>query len=123
LLKKETWARCLIEENRNRVQPDLIFISKKNRELAQGDWIRGVPDLLAEIVSKNSFHLDTVEKKELYERYGVKEYWIVLPEYATVEVYFLEDNHYKLFSTAADHQIIHAGLLNGLAFSVDQLFE
>jgi Uma2 family endonuclease len=113
----------IFEENLNRVQPDLIFISKENREIANGDWIRGVPDLLAEIVSKSSVHLDTTEKKELYERYGVKEYWIVLPEYARVEVYSLENDHYKLFSTAADHQIIDLGLLSGLAFSVNQLFD
>lgn len=112
----------IFEENINRVQPDLIFISRDNLEIVK-DWIRGVPDLLVEIISKSSFHLDTIEKKDLYERYGVKEYWIVWPEYATIEVYVLENNRYKLFSTATDDQVIQSKMLSGLAFSAGQLFE
>ncbi|SEI62993.1 Endonuclease, Uma2 family (restriction endonuclease fold) [Dyadobacter koreensis] len=112
----------ILEEDINRVQPDLIFISKENADIVK-DWIRGVPDLLVEIVSKSSFHLDTIEKKELYEKYSVKEYWIVLPEYATVEIYSLDGNQYKLFSTATDDQVVKSKLLNGLSFSVAPLFE
>ncbi|WP_254411242.1 Uma2 family endonuclease [Dyadobacter diqingensis] len=112
----------IFEENINRVQPDLIFISRDNLGIVK-DWIRGVPDLLVEIISKSSFHLDTIEKRELYERYGVKEYWIVWPEYAAIEVYVLENNRYKLFSTATDDQVIQSKLLDGLAFSAGQLFE
>ncbi|MCF2444988.1 Uma2 family endonuclease [Dyadobacter sp. CY345] len=112
----------IFEENFNRVQPDLIFINKEKSEIVK-DWIRGVPDLLVEIISKSSFHLDTIEKKELYEKYGVKEYWIVLPEYATVEIYALEENQYQLFSSATDNQIIKSKLLTGLTFSVGLLFE
>ena len=37
--------------------------------------IRGVPDLLIEIVSSGSVSRDTVEKYAIYEKYGVKEYW------------------------------------------------
>ena len=112
----------ILEEDINRVQPDLIFISKENSEIVK-DWIRGVPDLLVEIISKSSFHLDTIEKKELYEKYGVKEYWIVLPEYATLEIYTLDGNQYKLFSAATDDQTVKSKLLSGLSFSVAQLFE
>lgn len=112
----------IFEENFNRVQPDLMFISNDNLHIAQ-DWIRGVPDLLVEIISKSSFHLDTNEKKELYQRYGVEEYWIVLPEYLTVEIYSLEENQYRLFSSATDDQIIKSKLLTGLTFSVGLLFE
>ncbi|WP_374756091.1 Uma2 family endonuclease [Dyadobacter frigoris] len=112
----------MFEENINRVQPDLIFISQENSEIAADDWIRGTPDLLVEIVSKSTFHIDTVEKKQLYEKFGVKEYWIVLPEYDTIEIYFLKDGYFKLFSNASGSQVIESRILAGLHFQADFLF-
>ncbi|MCI4626501.1 MAG: Uma2 family endonuclease, partial [Candidatus Magnetoovum sp. WYHC-5] len=41
----------ILEENLNRLQPDLLFIRKDNMTIAQ-DWIRGVPDMVCEIVSR-----------------------------------------------------------------------
>lgn len=64
----------IFEAGVNRVQPDLIYISNENKEIIK-DWIRGVPDLLVEVVSKGSFYIDTVDKKEIYQKYSVKEYW------------------------------------------------
>ncbi|WP_159466815.1 Uma2 family endonuclease [Dyadobacter sp. 3J3] len=111
----------IFEENVNRVQPDLIFISKDNDDIIK-DWIRGVPDLLIEVVSIESFHLDTVEKKGLYEKFGVKEYWIVLPEQQSVEIYTLKNDHYELFLTASEDQFIESKILVGLHFQVSFLF-
>ena len=112
----------IFEENINRVQPDLIFISKDNLGIAGEDWIRGTPELLVEIVSKNSFHLDTIEKKQLYEKFGVKEYWIILPEYDNIEIYFLRDGRFELFSSASGTEVIESRLLAGLHFQADFLF-
>lgn len=112
----------IFEENKNRVQPDLIYISKENSEIAENEWIRGTPELLVEIVSKDTFHLDTVEKKLLYEKFGVKEYWIVFPEQKTVEIYFLRDLHFELFSNASGDEILASRLLAGLHFQADFLF-
>jgi Uma2 family endonuclease len=63
----------ILEDEVNRLQPDVFFVSKQNKDILQ-DWVRGVPDLVIEIVSKGSVRLDTVIKKEVYERYGVREY-------------------------------------------------
>lgn len=52
----------ILEEGQNRVQPDLLFIKNENLGIAQ-DWIRGVPDLVIEIVSQGSVAVDTVIKK------------------------------------------------------------
>lgn len=103
----------IFEEGVNRVQPDLIFVSKDNYSIIQ-DWIRGVPDLLVEVVSKGSFYIDTIDKKEIYQKYGVKEYWIVFPEYDTIEVYSLENQSFKLFSRGTDEEIVKSKLLAGL---------
>lgn len=102
----------IFEDSVNRVQPDLIFISKDN-QISLQDWIRGVPDLLVEVVSKGSFYIDTIDKKEIYQKYGVKEYWIVFPEYDTIEVYSLENQAFKLFSRGTDEEIVKSKLLEG----------
>ena len=107
----------IFEEGVNRVQPDLIYISDENKGIIK-DWICGVPDLLVEVVSKGSFYIDTVDKKEIYQKYGVKEYWIIFPEYDTIEVFSLENDGYKIFSKGTDDEIVKSKLLNGLEVKV-----
>lgn len=81
-------------DEKNVYQPDLIFISKDQLNILQ-NTIKGVPDLVIEILSKGSEKLDKIEKKEVYERTGVKEYWIVEPETKKVWGYRLEDKLFK----------------------------
>jgi Uma2 family endonuclease len=66
------------------VEPDLIFVRQERREILQ-DWVRGVPDLLVEILSPSNRRHDEVRKRDLYEERGVEEYWIVDPEVECVE--------------------------------------
>ena len=110
----------IFEEGVNRLQPDLIFISNENKGIIK-DWIRGVPDLLVEVVSKGSFYIDTVDKKAIYEKYGVKEYWIVFPEYDTIEVFTLENGTYKMFSRGTDAELVKSNLLAGLEVKVSDV--
>ena len=67
------------------VQPDLLFV-RREREAIVGDWVRGAPDLAAEILSPSTRHQDETEKRDLYERHGVAEYWIVDPKAESIEV-------------------------------------
>jgi Uma2 family endonuclease len=110
----------IFEDGVNRIQPDLIYISNQNKSIIK-DWIRGVPDLLVEVVSKGSFYIDTVDKKEIYQKYGVKEYWIVFPEYDTIEVFTLEEGMYKIFSRGTDAELVKSKLLAGLEIKVSDV--
>ncbi len=69
-----------LDEKANVVQPDIVFISKIKSETIQLNGVHGVPDLLIEILSPGNSSHDTKTKKDLYEKFGVKEYWIVDPE-------------------------------------------
>ena len=77
----------------NVVQPDIFIICDKNK-IAE-DNINGAPDLIIEIVSKSTELKDRREKKNLYEKFGVKEYIIIFPEREYLERYILENNKYS----------------------------
>jgi Uma2 family endonuclease len=58
-------------------EPDIGFLSKRNLGRAYRNYIEGPPDLAIEIVSPESAQRDYVSKRQLYEKHGVPEYWIL----------------------------------------------
>ncbi|MBF0606969.1 MAG: Uma2 family endonuclease [Candidatus Magnetobacterium sp. LHC-1] len=112
----------ILEDGLNRLQPDLIFIHKNNKHILQ-DWIRGVPDMVCEVVSKNTLHMDTDKKKKIYQRYRVPEYWLVYPEYGTLEIYTIKDGEYELYSSAIDEGVVRSKAIEGLEVGVSEIFE
>lgn len=81
--------------DRNAVQPDIIFIAKENMEIIQDNRIKAAPDLIVEALSANKKH-DLQLKKNLYETYGVKEYFIVNPANNEGITYYLNGNKFVL---------------------------
>jgi Uma2 family endonuclease len=62
------------------VQPDFLLIRTERREIIADDGrIRGVPDLIAEVLSPSNPDLDTVVKRAAYARANVPEYWMLRP--------------------------------------------
>ena len=61
-------------------QPDIVFIKSENQSIIGKNAIQGIPGLIVEIVSPSSTFYDTIEKKDIYRKYGVKEYWIIFPD-------------------------------------------
>ena len=74
--------------------PDEIIVC--DPEIVEDDGIHGTPDLVVEIASPSTARRDRMEKFKLYEKYGVKEYWIVSPEAKSVEVYLLNNGKLEL---------------------------
>jgi len=69
------------------VQPDFLLIRRERASIIAGDGrIRGVPDLIAEVLSPSNPEMDTVVKRAAYARAGVPEYWIVRPSQRDVLV-------------------------------------
>jgi len=56
--------------------------------------IRGAPDWIVEVLSPPTAAHDQQVKREIYERHGVKEYWLVHPGDRVLMVYRLHDNAY-----------------------------
>jgi len=101
-------------DDKNAYQPDIIFISNENKGIIYDDGLYGAPDLVIEILSKSTAKYDLKDKKNVYERSGVREYWVVYPESKEVEGYFLEDGNYgnpitgkgSICSRLLDHELI-----------------
>ncbi len=74
------------------VQPDIMVIC--NPFIIEEKAIFGVPNLVIEILSAGTASKDRGVKYDVYEEAGVGEYWIVSPEYETVEVFLLENGKY-----------------------------
>ena len=56
----------------------------------------GVPDMVAEVLSRSTRRKDLTIKKDIYEANGVKEYWIIDPRARAVDVYILRDGKFEL---------------------------
>ena len=83
----------------NIFQPDFIFISAEKAKLFFTDknaTLHGVPDMVVEIFSKSTMKRDVGIKKDVYERNGVREYWIIDPWRETIDAYILRDGKYEL---------------------------
>jgi len=104
------------------VEPDLIFVRRENLAIIQ-DWVRGVPDLLVEVLSPSHPERDLIVKRGLYARNGVGEYWIVDPADRSVQILKLSGNRYEPAGYRKGDQALATDLIPGLALIVDSLFE
>lgn len=78
------------------VQPDLFFIRAGSpADNPETTWIEGSPALVIEILSKSTANLDLHRKRELYEKYGIEEYWIVDPVKQTILALALVNGAYE----------------------------
>lgn len=74
------------------VQPDISIVCDPDKLDEKG--CKGAPDMVAEILSRSSQRHDRLTKFNLYQRAGVREYWIIDPFLETVQVFLLQDGRY-----------------------------
>lgn len=79
---------------KDRVIPDAMIVC--NKTIIRPDGVHGVPDLVVEVLSPSTAKNDRGYKKDLYEKSGVKEYWIVDPNMRSIESYLLLDGSYSM---------------------------
>lgn len=105
------------------VQPDILFIrASRVAELVQDRAIHGAPDLVVEIISPTSSRRDRWQKRALYERSGIPEYWIVDPANRYVEVLSLGKAGYVLSSSAQGEGRVESRVLEGFTVAVQEIF-
>lgn len=82
-------------DEENVVQPDISFFSAGRLHLLSDRGAEAAPDLAVELLSPSNAYYDLRYKLELYEKFGVPEYFIVDPEDNTVIFYALQNGRYK----------------------------
>lgn len=106
----------------NVVQPDLLFVSTEHRARIKDGNIVGAPDLVVEILSNSNKRYDEVVKRQLYERFGVAEYWIVDPDARTVTVLRLNGANYETVAKLSGDDVLTSPLFPDFAISVATIF-
>ncbi|MEP7307439.1 MAG: Uma2 family endonuclease [Acidobacteriota bacterium] len=107
------------------VEPDLLYLSAaRAAEAMKGDFVQVVPDLVIEILSKGTRKRDETIKRQLYERTGVTEYWIVNPESESIRVHSRAGARFasavELSREGGD--ILTTALLPGLEMPLSRIF-
>ena len=112
----------LLDEE-NVVQPDVFWVSTNGLALADGTkYFRGAPDLVVEILSPSTTRRDRDAKFRLYERFGVREYWLVDPVAELIEVYRLVNGNFERAGFYGKGETLTTPTLNGAAISMDAVF-
>lgn len=104
----------------NVVQPDLSIVCDQEKLDDRG--CNGAPDMIIEVLSPSSIKLDRWKKYQLYEKAGVKEYWLVDPVNESAEVHLLIDEHYKFQGVFTKGDTISVHVLTGLELDLYQIF-
>jgi Uma2 family endonuclease len=105
------------------VQPDIFYISNERSHIITEKNIVEAPDLVVEIISESTKIRDQTTKKALYEKYGVKEYWIVYPNEEKVEQFILQDEDFELKNELQASQKIVSEVIEGFALPLQKVFE
>jgi Uma2 family endonuclease len=108
----------------NIVQPDFGIVCDLSKVADNG--INGTPDFLVEILSPTSLKRDVHEKFVLYERFGVREYWIINPRERYINVFTLQSDgkyddgtHYDINQDAE----IQLSIIEGLTIKLSDIFK
>ncbi len=89
-------------------EPDIFFIATENMNRLTEDRLIGAPDLIIEIISKDSVGRDRRDKFKEYREAGVREYWIIdsRPNKHRADFFYLDkDGQYELFATEDDERV------------------
>jgi len=111
----------VVLDSANVVQPDLIFVAAANLGILERRGIFGGPDLLIELISPSSVRRDRYDKRELYARFGVKEYWIGDPANRSLEILTLKEGRYELHCAAEEKGRLTSLVLAGLEFDLTEV--
>jgi Uma2 family endonuclease len=99
------------------VQPDILWIAPGSKCTIGEKYLSGAPDLVIEVLSPSTERRDRREKYALYERHGVREYWMVSAESAYIEVYTLKDGRFERLGVFTESETISSPLLGEVALA------
>jgi len=112
----------VILSDENVLQPDILFVRKERLAIIGEANIEGAPDLVVEILSPGTRQKDLAVKRKIYAKFGVREYWIVDPDAATVEVLTWTESGYITAATCRQSDRLSSPLLPELNLPLREVF-
>ena len=106
----------------NLVQPDLLYVSTARANIITETNIPGAPDLVIEVASPRTQEYDLTVKRELYERFGVLEYWVAFPRAPAVAALRLANGRFVDAGHYTRQDILTTPLLPGLRIDLSRVF-
>ena len=121
------FAVRLFEENGDRpedvdtmVEPDITVVCDPDKLDKYG--CKGTPDMVIEILSPSTRRHDLAVKYRLYQRAGIREYWIVDPDTRMVQVFRLEDGLYNAPDVFTSGSMVPVGIWEDFSIDLSQVF-
>jgi len=110
------------EDVKTVLQPDIIVVCDSKKIDERG--CKGAPDLIIEVISPHTVKKDIIRKFDTYEKFGVKEYWIIRPDEETVTVFILNDNNkYGRPEIYCKNDKIKVGIFDDLVIELSEIFK
>src|SRR3989442_2725201 len=103
------------------VEPDVLYLRPRNVARVEPRFVRSAPDLVVEVSSPTTRRLELVRKRDLYERFGVLEYWFVDLDADRVEVYRLEGDRYPAPTLLVPGDSLSSPQIPGVKLSFEDL--
>ncbi|MFL6192629.1 MAG: Uma2 family endonuclease [Thermoanaerobaculia bacterium] len=106
------------------VQPDLLYISNERAGIVTEKNVQGSPDLIVEILSPRTRDRDEGIKLDLYERFGVPEYWIFDPVLKKAHIYRRKGDRLQIVAdlSAEAGDVLSTPLLPGFVLKITEIF-
>ena len=103
------------------VQPDICVVCDMSKLDYRG--CIGAPDLIVEVLSPATTKRDWIKKFNLYQKAGVREYWIVDPKWKTINVFLMQsDGKYDEGTVYECNQKAPVFIFEGLEIDLNDLF-
>ena len=102
------------------VEPDISVICDRDKLDRHG--CKGAPDLIVEILSPSTQRRDRLIKLELYQRAGVREYWLVSPEEQTVQVLLFTNGLLLPRELYKKGDVANVNVLEGCFLELEKVF-
>ena len=102
------------------VEPDISIVCDQSKIDKHG--CKGAPDMVAEILSPSTQRHDRLVKLNLYQRAGVREYWIADPDNKSIQVFTLESDALKIREDYGREDIAKVNVLDGCFIELNKVF-
>jgi Uma2 family endonuclease len=110
-------------DSENIPQPDIFWIAPDGKCKPNAkNRLAGPPDLIVEVLSPSTARMDKTDKFLLYEKHGVREYWIVDPRRKFLEVWRLEANEYTFGGSYGVGELFTSSVLNNMTIDPTLVF-